>query len=42
METKGDVPGGGAVHAVQITGKCSENGKTEHDHLYTRKVLLLW
>lgn len=41
METK-DVPGGGAVHAVQTTGKCSENGKNKHHHLYRQKALLLW
>lgn len=42
METKRDVPGSGAVNAIQTTGKCSENGKTEHYHLYTQKALLLW
>lgn len=41
METQGDVPGGGAVNAVQTAGKCSANGKTEHHHLYTQEALPL-
>lgn len=40
-EKKVDGLSGDAVHVVQATSKCCENGKTKQNHSSTQKALLI-